>query len=169
MLCETCLVEHKGTYGSGRFCSSFCARKFSTCASRKEINEKVSLKLSKWKTCPKCKSRFLKRNGKSSRCTSCGPHVKHTFETGSISIKKAILLQERGRRCETCGRKSWMGKQIPIQLDHTDGNPDNNSRENLKLLCPNCHAQTPSFGWKNRGRFPNSERKRLIRERWRKS
>lgn len=40
--CENCGTEHNGTYGSGRFCSSKCARGFSTKAKRQEINEKVS-------------------------------------------------------------------------------------------------------------------------------
>lgn len=44
-ICENCKSKHDGTYGSGRFCSSKCARGFSTKAKRKEINEKVSKKL----------------------------------------------------------------------------------------------------------------------------
>lgn len=42
MICENCNKEHDGSYGSGRFCSSKCARAFSTKNKRKEINEKVS-------------------------------------------------------------------------------------------------------------------------------
>lgn len=45
MNCETCEVEHFGSYGSGRFCNAKCARAFSTKSKRKEINEKVSTKL----------------------------------------------------------------------------------------------------------------------------
>ena len=51
MNCETCEVEHDGSYGSGRFCGLQCARAFSTKTKRKEINERVSLKL-KGKTSP---------------------------------------------------------------------------------------------------------------------
>lgn len=43
--CENCGEQHEGSYGSGRFCSSKCARGFSTKSKRKEINEKVSGKL----------------------------------------------------------------------------------------------------------------------------
>lgn len=46
MKCENCNNEHSGQYGSGRFCSSRCARSFSTSKARKEINQKVSQKLS---------------------------------------------------------------------------------------------------------------------------
>ena len=47
MLCEYCNSNHFGNYGSGRFCSSKCARGYSTKNKRKEINKKVSLKLKK--------------------------------------------------------------------------------------------------------------------------
>jgi len=40
--CETCYGGHDGSYGSGRFCSSFCARKFSTINKRNEINDRIS-------------------------------------------------------------------------------------------------------------------------------
>ena len=41
---------------------------------------------------------------------------------------------------------------VPIEVDHKDGNVDNNSEENLRLLCPNCHALTPNFRNLNKGR-----------------
>lgn len=47
MKCENCEIEHLGEYGSGRFCSNKCARGFSTKNKRKEINNKVSIKLTK--------------------------------------------------------------------------------------------------------------------------
>jgi len=58
---------------------------------------------------------------------------------------KSALLSERGHRCEKCLNTEWLGQQIAIELDHVDGNRQNNTRENLKLLCPNCHAQTPTW------------------------
>lgn len=42
MVCESCKNEHDSSYGSGRFCSSKCARSFSSKAKRDEINKKVS-------------------------------------------------------------------------------------------------------------------------------
>ena len=58
---------------------------------------------------------------------------------------KNALLSERGHKCECCKLSEWLGKIIPLELEHTDGNRKNNTRENLKLLCPNCHAQTPTW------------------------
>ena len=44
--------------------------------------------------------------------------------------------------CNICKLKEWMGKSIPLQLDHIDGNRNNNLLKNLRIVCPNCHAQT---------------------------
>jgi uncharacterized membrane protein len=41
-----------------------------------------------------------------------------------------------------------MGIAIPLEMEHIDGDSKNNVRDNLKLLCPNCHAQTPT--WRRR-------------------
>jgi hypothetical protein len=38
-----------------------------------------------------------------------------------------------------------------LVLDHIDGNPDNNRRDNLRLACPNCDSQLPTYKSRNRG------------------
>jgi hypothetical protein len=52
--------------------------------------------------------------------------------------------------CSCCERTEWLGKLIPLELDHIDGNNKDNSLSNLRLLCPNCHAQTPTYRGKNK-------------------
>jgi len=73
---------------------------------------------------------------------------------------KKFLLEDRGNICENCGNHEWCGKNIPLDMDHEDGNPENWSLQNLRLLCPNCHAQTPTYKGANRGngRFSRRER-----------
>ena len=48
-------------------------------------------------------------------------------------------------KCDICGLTNWLDKPIVLQLHHIDGNPNNNSLENLQLLCPNCHSQTDNY------------------------
>ena len=42
--------------------------------------------------------------------------------------------------CEYCGNSHWLGKKLPLELHHLDGNHFNNELENLRIICPNCHA-----------------------------
>ena len=58
-----------------------------------------------------------------------------------------ILIDQDGC-CNRCGIKKWNGELITFELEHKDGNNQNNSRENLELLCPNCHSQTKT--WRGR-------------------
>lgn len=76
------------------------------------------------------------------------------------STLKRVVIEARGRKCEICDRSSWNGKKIALDLDHIDGNPRNNAFENLRVLCPNCHAQTPTYKGKNVGNGRHYRRQR---------
>lgn len=74
------------------------------------------------------------------------------------------LMLSGGRRCEICSNTSWMGQPIPLEIDHIDGNPENSARENFRLVCPNCHAQTPTYRGRNIGKVENSKRKQVLKK-----
>lgn len=57
----------------------------------------------------------------------------------------AALIHLRGRKCEKCGITEWLGQPINLEVHHVNGDRTNNSFENLKLLCPNCHSYTSTF------------------------
>lgn len=114
-------------------------------------------------TCPICNEQFDTGPKLGGHMTG---HKKGFNELIDIQARKRRILKQRGHRCECCGNSKWMGKAIPIQIDHIDGNRDNNEDENLRLLCPNCHAMTETFSGKNHGRF-DTESSRL-REKYRK-
>ena len=48
-------------------------------------------------------------------------------------------------KCECCGISEWNNQRLVLELDHKDGNNKNNNLDNLQMLCPNCHSQTPTF------------------------
>ena len=56
-------------------------------------------------------------------------------------------------RCARCGIVEWNGEAAPLQLDHINGDRRDHRLENLRLLCPNCHAQTDTWCGKNKGRY----------------
>jgi hypothetical protein len=88
------------------------------------------------------------------------PGQKYTLETifcqnssYPTSHLLAILVRKgmRERRCERCGLTEWQGNPIPLEVDHVNGVRNDHRPENLRLLCPNCHALTPTWrGRKNR-------------------
>jgi hypothetical protein len=70
-------------------------------------------------------------------------------------------LDEQEGCCDICGNvEEWNGMPLSLVLDHIDGNASNNARENLRLICPNCDSQLPTFKSRNRGHGRHARRQR---------
>lgn len=53
-------------------------------------------------------------------------------------------------KCYACELTQWRGQRPPTQIEHINGDHADNRRENVTLLCANCHCQTPTWGRKKR-------------------
>ena len=66
------------------------------------------------------------------------------------------------QKCVLCGNVGeHLGKPLLLQMDHINGNRNDNRFENLRLLCPNCHSQTETFG--NKSSQPKFVKKRYTK------
>lgn len=202
MNCEKCGSPHDGSYGSGRFCCSKCARSFSTKEKRSEVNYQVGLKLRGprgWTReqlehfLPSARNwtelaRLMDQHPRAIRQMRkmvevwglSAEHFESVSETisrlhkegvkyqGWYKIPEEVLVQdspcgkniakrvfkklfpERFNKCENCGQTPiWNGAPLVLQIDHINGNSNDNRVENLRVLCPNCHSQTDTFSGRN--------------------
>lgn len=82
---------------------------------------------------------------------------------GTMVLIKFLKL-ERGWKCEECGLDQWQGKDLTLELDHINGDTSDNTRSNLRFLCPNCHSQTDTWRGRNNVRTNFSKGKKVSDE-----
>lgn len=150
-LCENILTSWDQT----KFCNHSCALTYRNLNTAKSIVNKRKY------YCTYCNKELShKRKYCDHACKN-----EHIFETKHIplilagkktaesknTLRKFIINQD-GETCSKCGLGAeWDNEPLVLQLDHIDGNSDNNFPNNLRLLCPNCHTQTPTWGSKGNG------------------
>jgi hypothetical protein len=101
-------------------------------------------------------------------------NFKDLVEGKSIKLSdrsiRLLLIEKFGARCmggPTEDTKDCRWDKInpttgncPIELEHIDGNSENNVLSNLKLLCPSCHSLTPTYKALNKGKVRHKRRER---------
>jgi hypothetical protein len=120
------------------------------------------------KVCKNCKCHI---KGKNIYCSKECETIFKTedtlfrFENGklisNVTIKK-VLISKFGEHCSICTQSSiWNNISLCLQVDHIDGDSDNNLPNNLRLVCPNCHSQLSTSKDKSR---KESKRNSYLRE-----
>ena len=76
--------------------------------------------------------------------------VKDSTYTSTHNLRTRLINEGYfEHRCQHCGLDTWVDQPIPLELDHINGDRHDHRLENLRLLCPNCHALTPTYRGRN--------------------
>lgn len=153
-ICLHCNIKFESDKRQRRkFCSQSCAASFN--------NKYRNRKATHIKICLHCQKSFLSKTLRQKFCShKCSTDniskiaydkILNGTGKGSYACKKYIL-QEQNHRCDICEMSNiWNNQEIIFILDHIDGNSENNNRKNLRLICPNCDSQLPTYKAKNKG------------------
>ena len=152
MKCINCQTETVNP----KFCTMSCAATYNNKKSPKRKSTKIK---SKCLNCGKC-IKYYRNQGIGKYCSQqcCGQHKYKIVSIPKILAGRKVgigairtyLTETVGNKCSVCNQPNiWNGKPLQLQLDHTDGNRDNWTLGNLRLICPNCHTQTDTYSGRN--------------------
>ena len=122
--------------------------------------------------CLYCNKESYQKRSKINKYCSHDCQARFKWENSTLSIIESgkchhsrtlrkYLIYKFGEKCSECGQLPiHNNKPLTLQLDHLDGNSDNNFPKNIRLLCPNCHTQTSTYGSKGHGNRYKKETKR---------
>lgn len=140
--CPKCNKDHDLP---GRFCSRSCgnSRQFSE-ESRRKTSVTLTGRPSKQSPYDRDKATEKLRE------TRLQKYLAMPFDELGMCNRRRRVFEEQNYCCSGCNMSDWRGFKIPLELEHKDGNNQNNNRENLEGLCPNCHSITDTWRGRNK-------------------
>lgn len=160
--CESCNNNIPYEKKVNKYCGHSCSAKV-TNVKRAKFN----------KQCLNCDNNIQGR-GKKYCSHSCqkGYEFKQSFNefmsgvnvNFNIKTIRRIMLELYGHQCTSCNNTEWMGKPIPLEIHHIDGDADNDTKDNLEQLCPNCHAITDNYKNRNKVSSRTNRKKYYIKK-----
>lgn len=149
--CKKCGETFLPKKGFKEYCSVLCKQARSRSA---EVKEKISKSIAKkWAEDETYKSSLKLAKEKSIESLKIYWEEKlltDSFSEMSFERKRRRVLIEQDFKCNICKISEWNSRPISLEIDHIDGNNNNNLRGNLEGLCPNCHSQTSTFRARNK-------------------
>lgn len=76
--------------------------------------------------------------------------LEKDYNTLSWDKKRIWIKEYYNNTCQKCGNKEWLGEQIPLEINHINGNNKEHEFSNVELLCCNCHALTDNWRGRNK-------------------
>ena len=125
-----------------------CARGYAANTNREETNKKISKTLKGSGSTDRLRDPEVIARAKTTRNTNYALRPFTDLTTNEARRKR--ILEEQNGKCNHCGNHEWRGKPLILELEHRDGNNQNNERGNLECICPNCHSQTPTWRGRNK-------------------
>lgn len=156
-ICKKCGIEFMPEKGLINYCSLKC-RNSREWSENDKLNKSVSAKNSK-KVLNANKNRensfYIKIANKRKENEKLKT-LESSYDTLSFEKLRLRILFEQNECCNKCGISEWLGNKLILELEHKDGNHFNNKRENLEMLCPNCHSLTDT--WRGRNKQNNKKK-----------
>ena len=149
--CERCDTEHDGSYASGRFCSKKCASTMPPSVA-KRIGAQNGDRM-KGRPAPNRGKKIAAQSQEAKQKIYANTDARWRtgpWELIPASRRRDRLMLEQSGKCAICSMsQEWMGKYLSFEMDHVSGDRSDNSRTNVRMICPNCHRQTDTWGAKN--------------------
>lgn len=151
-LCQFCNKETENP----KFCNNSCAAKLNN-VNRTEkryckvCNEQLNY-TQNFYCSNKCQQKFQWEITKK--------NISDAGQAPHINTAKRYITERDTHKCSICSITNWQDKPLIMILDHIDGNSENSSLTNLRLVCSNCDSQLPTYKAKNTGNGRHSRRER---------